>query len=146
MGCHLEPALTLTIGKGVQQRLEAISGTSYWPRLTITDADRRDDFCPPESREKPRLPSRLEDILPPECLEKLGRHGEAAPLLPTHPRRRSELARKLRFMYLSQRARAETEVHQRQPGLVETLVESSIRDSSYKPDLSNTLLSAADPP
>ena len=139
MGCHLEPALTLTIGKGVQQRLEAVSGTSYWPRLTITDADRRDDFCPPESREKTRLPSRLKDILPPECLEKLGRNGETALLLPTHPRRRSELARKLRFMYLSQRARAETEVHQRQPGLVETLVESSIRDSSYKPDLSNTL-------
>jgi CHAT domain-containing protein/pimeloyl-ACP methyl ester carboxylesterase len=139
MGCYLEPALTLTIDKSAQQRLEAISGTSYWPRLTITDADRHDDFCPPESREKPRLPAGLEDILPPECLEKLGRNGETAPLLPTHPRRRSELARKLRFMYLSQRARAETELHQRQPGLVETLVESSIRDSSYKPDLSNTL-------
>jgi CHAT domain-containing protein/pimeloyl-ACP methyl ester carboxylesterase len=139
MGCYLEPAFTLTIGKGAQQRLEAISGTSYWPRLTITDADRRDDICPPESREPMRLPSGLKNILSPECLEKLGQNGEVGPLLPTHPRRRSELARKLRFMYLSQRARAETEVHQRQPGLVETLVENSIRETSYKPDLSNTL-------
>ena len=140
MGCHLAPTSTLTTGKGAQPRLEAISGDSYWPRLTITDADRRDDSCSPECREKPNYPVRLEDICPPECLEKPGRHGAAAgPPLPTHPQRRSELARRLRFMYLSQRARAETEVHQRQPGLVETLVESSIRDSSYKPDLSRTL-------
>ncbi|MBL0714204.1 MAG: CHAT domain-containing protein, partial [Desulfosarcina sp.] len=106
MGCHLAPALTLITGKGAQQRLEAISGISYWPRLTITDAAGRDDFGLPADWEKPR---------------------------------RSELARNLRFMYLSQRARAETELHQRQPGLVETLVESSIRDSLYKPDLSHTL-------
>ena len=122
MGCHLEPSFTLIAGKGAKHRLEAISGASYWPRLTITDADPRDD------------------IRPSEWIDIHSKQGvAAAPLLPTHPQRRSELARKLRFMYLSQRARAETEVYQRQPGLVETLVESSIRDSSYKPDLSRTL-------
>ena len=47
--------------------------------------------------------------------------------------------KRLRYVALSQRARAETTELQRQPGLVETLVECSVRDSTYKPDLSRTL-------
>jgi CHAT domain-containing protein/pimeloyl-ACP methyl ester carboxylesterase len=121
MGCHLEPAATLMTNTGARPRLEAVSATNYWPRLSITDADRREDICPPE------------------CLEKPGPPPEIVAPLPTHPERRSELARRLRFMYLSQRARAETVVQQRQPGLVETMVASSIMDSGYKPDLSNAL-------
>ena len=85
MGCHLEPSSTLITGKGAKHRLEAISGASYWPRLTITDADRHEDACPPECRKKPSSPVRLEDICPPECLEKPGRYGAAAGPPDAHP-------------------------------------------------------------
>jgi CHAT domain-containing protein/pimeloyl-ACP methyl ester carboxylesterase len=108
MGCHLAPAPTLITQKGARQRLEAVAGMNYWPRLSITDADRREDLCPPECQDKQAW-------------------------------QQTAMARKLRFMFLSQRARAETVVQQRQPGLVETMVASSIMDSGYKPDLSNAL-------
>lgn len=52
---------------------------------------------------------------------------------------RRAIAQRLRFAYLGQRARSETTLHQRQPGLVESLVESSIRESTYVEDLSRTL-------
>jgi CHAT domain-containing protein len=52
---------------------------------------------------------------------------------------RRSFAEQLRFTYLGQRARSETTLHQRQPGLVESLVESSIRESTYVKDLSRTL-------
>jgi CHAT domain-containing protein len=48
-------------------------------------------------------------------------------------------ARKLSFTYLGERARAEATEEQRQPGLVEGLVEQSIRDSRYREDLARTL-------
>jgi CHAT domain-containing protein len=49
------------------------------------------------------------------------------------------LAERLRFVLLSQRARAENVVQQRQPGLIENLVGKAIGVSSYQPDLSRTL-------
>ncbi len=45
----------------------------------------------------------------------------------------------LRYVYLSARARAESVVQQRQPGLIETLVQQAIVDTSYRPDLAQTL-------
>ncbi len=138
-GCTLEAADSLQTGKGVRQRLEVVSGVSYWPRLSITDAEHRDEQCPPECLVHKHRQLSLKDICSAECLELLGKDQPLQPQLPTHPQRRSEFARKLRFTYLSQRARAETEELQRQPGLVETLVESSIRRTNYNPELSNTL-------
>ena len=32
----------------MRQRLFDSRNPSYWPRLIVTDADRRDDECPPE--------------------------------------------------------------------------------------------------
>ena len=40
-------------GEGVRQRLFDDRNPSYWPRLIVTDADRRDDECPPECSEDP---------------------------------------------------------------------------------------------
>lgn len=46
---------------------------------------------------------------------------------------------KLRYIYLSQRARAETQIHQRQPDLVERLVRQATRRFNTQEDLSRTL-------
>ena len=109
-GMRVEADRELRQGKGFSQRLDASQGVAYWPRLEVTDADQRED-C----------------LSPPEGAEPLA----------AKPRR--AFAERLRFAYLGQRARSETTLHQRQPGLVESLVESSIRESAYVEDLSRTL-------
>jgi CHAT domain-containing protein/pimeloyl-ACP methyl ester carboxylesterase len=48
-------------------------------------------------------------------------------------------AENLRYLYLGQRARAESVVQQRQPGLVERLVESQVGMGHYEADFSRTL-------
>lgn len=45
----------------------------------------------------------------------------------------------LKYIYLSERARAETVIQQRQPGLIEALIRDAIISSAYKPDISRTL-------
>ena len=109
-GMRVEADRELRQGKGFSQRLDASQGVAYWPRLEVTDADLREE-C----------------LSPPEGAEPLA----------AKPRR--AFAERLRFAYLGQRARSETTLHQRQPGLVESLVESSIRESAYVEDLSRTL-------
>ena len=109
-GMRVEADRELRQGKGFSQRLDASPGVAYWPRLEVTDADQREEF-----------------LSPPEGAEPLA----------AKPRR--AFAERLRFAYLGQRARSETIQHQRQPGLVESLVESSIRESTYVEDLSRTL-------
>ena len=109
-GMRVEAARELRQGKGFSQRLDASQGVAYWPRLEVTDADQREE-C----------------LSPPEGAEPLA----------AKPRR--AFAERLRFAYLGQRARSETTLHQRQPGLVESLVASSIRQSTYVEDLSRTL-------
>lgn len=121
-GMRVEADRELRQGKGFSQRLDASQGVAYWPRLEVTDAEQRE-----------------------ECLNEKGgdRHQEASSPpegdgpLAAKPRR--AFAERLRFAYLGQRARSETIQHQRQPGLVESLVASSIRESAYVEDLSRTL-------
>ena len=48
-------------------------------------------------------------------------------------------AERLRYLYLGQRARAESVVQQRQPGLVEQLVASQMQLGAYEADFSRTL-------
>lgn len=52
---------------------------------------------------------------------------------------RAAAPERLKYVFLSQRARAEAEVVQSQPGLLETLVRLSIHKPNYDPDLSRTL-------
>ncbi len=52
---------------------------------------------------------------------------------------RPALAQRLRYLYVGQRARAESIVQQRQPGLVEKLVERQVMAMQYDPDFSRTL-------
>ena len=96
----VEPATELEQGEGARSRLDVIAGTSYWPRLLVTNDD----------------------------------SPEAAANAPS-----TALAERLRFVFLSQRARAENVVAQRQPGLIEKLVDRAIGQSNFQPDLSRTL-------
>jgi hypothetical protein len=49
------------------------------------------------------------------------------------------LADRLRYLFVSQRARAETVVQQRQPGLAEALVQQQIHDAVWDPDFGRML-------
>jgi CHAT domain-containing protein/triacylglycerol esterase/lipase EstA (alpha/beta hydrolase family) len=109
LACRIEADPLLHQGEGMRQRLFDGRGGSYWPRLMITDADRSDDEMPAAT---PGTPARV-------------------------PRR--PLANRLRYLYLGQRARAEAEIQQRQPGLVEKLVERQVQTLVYDADFSRTL-------
>lgn len=61
----------------------------------------------------------------------------AAPASPHEPRER--LAERLHYLYVGQRARAESVVQQRQPGLVERLVAQQVMTLGYDADFSRTL-------
>lgn len=137
---RLEPARSLSIGQGARDRLSAEQGWGYWSRLIITDADAPEVNCPPECYDvEPRSP------LPPELRRRLlagcpGQHAagqqpaadEAPPAPPYLPER-------LKYVFLSQRARAETLVQQRQPGLVEALVRQQRLNNRNNPRLARTL-------
>jgi len=91
----------LVEGDGLRPRLADTRNASYWPRLIVTDA-RDDDPCtrgtPVALRTDADQPARAE---------------------PGRPR----MADCLKFLYVGQRARAESVVQQRQPGLIEAIVQ-----------------------
>jgi CHAT domain-containing protein len=111
----LEASPTLEQREGCRPRLEASLTASYWPRLIVTDAARREDDCPPE------------------CMN--GSHDSKSE--PSS----IAIAETLKFLHLGARARAETTVEQRQPGLIEKMVASQISVSQpvFSPDFSRAL-------
>jgi hypothetical protein len=94
-GALLNCVCELEQGEGLRQRLFDNRGSSYWPRLMITDADPSED--------------------------------------------RGGLADTLRFLYVGQRARAESVVQQRQPGLIEALVRQQIHSTVWQEDIGRML-------
>lgn len=103
---------------------------SYWPRLIVTDADRRDDLCPPEC---------FQPDCPPGCHDDPCKDSDedADQDPPGHPR--APVADRLRYLYVGARARAESVVQQRQPGLIETLVKQQIHVKRYQDDIGRML-------
>jgi hypothetical protein len=96
-GISLAVCNELLHGEGLRQRLKNEALSDYWPRLVVADAQQGNE-APPTMRDR-----RLGD-----------------------PAVSGARADKLRFMYVGARARAEAVVHQRQPGLVESLVHQQI--------------------
>jgi hypothetical protein len=109
-------------GEGLRRRLFDSGNSSYWPRLIVTDADRQDGE-----------PTR--DWLPADGAAVVA-VSDGSP-----PRRqaRTAIAERLRFLYLGQRARAESIVHQRQPGLVEMLVRQQIHSAIWQENFGRVL-------
>ncbi len=121
-GCRIEVEPLLRQGEGMRQRLYdgRSSSSSYWPRLMITGASGRAG----RQGDAPRAGSEAATI---------GTHG--SPATPTQPRH----AERINYLYLGQRARAESTVHQRQPGLVESMVQRQVMTLAYDADFSRTL-------
>ena len=109
-GMRVEASDILEQRQGARPRLEALTGMGYWPRLIVTGLDE----------------------------DKRAHAGEGHEVRTTATRR-ARVAEKLKYVYLAQRARAETELLQRQPGLIEKLVSLSVDQPGYQRDLSRTL-------
>ena len=108
-------------GEGCRRRLFDRGGSAYWPRLMITDADRHE-------------PLAVAPAPPPG--------GAAAPVeAAARPSRatRTAVSDRLRFLYVGQRARAESIVHQRQPGLIEMLVRQQIHSKVWQESFGRAL-------
>jgi CHAT domain-containing protein/pimeloyl-ACP methyl ester carboxylesterase len=121
-------------------------GAGYWPRLLVTDADQLAVECPPECFEVRRVsampPGACRELLKSTdctCPDGQGGPGSSTdskaptPSMTTPPAR---IAERLRYLYLSERARAESVVKQRQPQLIEQLVDGAITSTNFDEDLS----------
>ncbi|MBP6898686.1 MAG: CHAT domain-containing protein [Burkholderiaceae bacterium] len=119
--CRIEAAPLLAEGEGVRQRLQDAQTASYWSRLMIADAATADEAGDDGAEDHP-----------------LARSARGAGRRPRGMQR--VLADRLRFLYLgSGRARVETVVQQRQPGLVERLVDQQIFAEAVDPAFGHTL-------
>lgn len=127
-GTRLVCAVELVQGEGLRQRLFAAQGDNYWPRLIVTDADRdEDDAASTGGRAR----------CPPGCVP--AAYAGAASATPTGALSSTPLADRLRFLHVGQRARAESILVQRQPGLIEQLVRRQIGTAIWDEDFGRTL-------
>ncbi len=106
----------LVRGDGARQRLFDDRNSSYWPRLLITDADSPDVDCTP--------------AIASDAASRNSVRSE---------RNVVRVADRLRFLYVGQRARAESVMQQRQPGLIEALVAQQIREPVWNEDFGRML-------
>lgn len=133
LNADLDVARSLEIGKGVRERLAARSGQGYWSRLIITDADALDIKAPAESSEAPgRSPA-------PPARSASDADNTANPPPDATPSETRHLPERLKYVFLSQRARAETLVQQRQPGLIEAIIRKQRLTNTPNPQLGQTL-------
>ena len=128
-GTQLVCRTELLRSESARQRLFDDRAMTYWPRLVVSDADRRDDMCPPECYASEAPPVRDDP-----CKE---RDADAAGEVPPDPR--APVADRLRYVYIGARARAESVAQQRQPGLIETLVKQQIHVNRYQEDIGRML-------
>ena len=116
LGVRLEVPQELDRGIGIRQRLDDSRAVAHWPRLIITNAEGETDQIGNDS-------------------------GGASPRNGKDEKTRpaSAVAERLRFVHVGQRARAETIVQQRQPGLIEALVAQQIQLHDYEPEFCRSL-------
>ncbi|MGB1311362.1 MAG: CHAT domain-containing protein, partial [Leucothrix sp.] len=143
MQARIVPKTELQFKEGMRQRLsERSTGNGYWSRLMVTDADQRDAACPAHCYENKVSP------IPQPVLDTIKAQGaiaDNASLSGEQTRQQPVLAKpyavaeRIKYVYLSERARAEAISQQRQPGLIEALIKDAIKDCHYNPDISRTL-------
>ncbi len=154
-GARLNPAATLTLGEGMQDRLNADGDLGHWSRLIVTDADASETSCPPECYE-----TRIISAIPAQQLRRLCAQAGSAELAreapdqepsgkadaatanrlaDTSPVESRHYPERLKYVFLSQRARAEAVVQQRQPGLIEAIIRNQRNNPAYDAKLGRTL-------
>jgi CHAT domain-containing protein len=138
LNARIVPAQELRFkrGDGARERLNDLNTkTGYWARMMVTDADQGDKQCPDECYEdwlSPKIPKKVLDAVKHQLGEK---HTSEAEQYPTQ----DVVAERIKYVFLSERARAEALVQQRQPGLIEALIAKSIQDSRYDSNICRTL-------
>ena len=136
---HTEIQVSTWLKKGVggQTRLVPSSARGYWRRWTVTAV--QDAVAP----HPVTLPSVLQDRLRASFRDEKNLDPELVSVLvelafredaPTH-----RLPHKLRFLALSDRARAEATVQETQSELIGQLIQRSIGSTSYRGDVAKTL-------
>lgn len=155
LGYTLKPADTLSCGEGIRQRLDATPFSDYWPRLVACDADAEATSYGPDS-----VTPRFQIPIPRDALRRiLSLYGHADEVrngqlpIPTglDVPPTTHYAERIKFIYMGERARAESIVQQRQPGLVETFTRSALNgpnSTAYTRELGfgNTLFQLLVPP
>ena len=137
LGTPIEAAPLLQPGRDGRQRLTSMSGRDAWRRWEVTVV------TPPPKPEKACLPKPLADRLKRAVLESDNADSELlaalADLAIGEPVEPNEAHREIRFLTLSDRARAEVISQQRQPELVERLIRSSISQPRFRAEESRVL-------
>ncbi len=130
----VDPAPEVHLGSGYRQRLaDAGTGSGYWPRIIVTDADQTAG-ADAGGDGIGRTPSVAVAVGSPPAVA-AGTAAVAAVSATEEPRFASPVAERIRYLFLSQRAQAQTVVHPRQPRLIEQLVASAIKDTRFDENL-----------
>lgn len=137
LGTKIEPEPLLQRGREGRRRLTSTAGHDAWRRWEVSVV------TPTRKSEPACLPKPLAERLKRAVLET--DHADAellaalAELAISEPAEPDEAHREIRFLTLSDRARAEATTHQRQPELVERLIKDSISQTRYRPEDSRVL-------
>ncbi|MEZ5537295.1 MAG: CHAT domain-containing protein [Thiolinea sp.] len=137
LNARIVPAQELQFkrGDGARERLSDLNAKSgYWARMMVTNADQDDNKCPDECYDdwlSPNIPQKVLDAV----RQQLGQAN--TPEKEKYPAQ--EIAERIKYVFMSERARAEALVQQRQPGLIEALIRKSIQDSRYDSNICRTL-------
>ena len=133
----IDAAALLRPGREGRRRLTSTTGRDAWRRWEVSVV------TPPRTSQPARLPKPLADRLKRAVLESDNADAELlaalAELAIGEPAEPNEAHREIRFLTLSDRARAEATSHQRQPELVERLIKDSISQPRFRPEESRVL-------
>ena len=137
LGTKIEPEPLLQRGREGRRRLTSTAGRDAWRRWEVSVV------TPTRKSEPACLPKPLAERLKRAVLE--SDHADAellaalAELAISEPAEPVEAHREIKFLTLSDRARAEATSHQRQPELVERLIKDSISQPRFRPEESRVL-------
>jgi CHAT domain-containing protein/pimeloyl-ACP methyl ester carboxylesterase len=118
---NIEAEPELLFGGKPRSRLSAYSRTSLWPQMSVTAAANADGVPPQHTDQINKAQTVITE--------------QGTPATPL----KSPITTHLKYIFLSDRARAENIYQQRQPGLIEALIKKAIRDSSYQSEFCHTL-------
>ncbi len=122
LGARIAPAATLSVGEGTKDQLNVDGDLGHWSRLIVTDADATENDGSPAAPTAAGKPA-----------------GDSATPADASPAESRYYPERLKYVFLSQRARAEAVVQQRQPGLIEAIIRDQRRNPAYDAKLGQTL-------
>ncbi len=136
LGVSIEAIARLRTARGRQARLHHARYRDYWRRVEITLAENDEGAFRPFVE-----PEVIEQVIARVAQTSTDQPQEAKPLLDFLARswRRGTSEGRLRFLALSDRARAEVMMQPRQLEVVDRLVAASVRETQFKSDAANTL-------